>query len=56
MPEKLLTVSQVADTLSVSRNHIYKLIKHKNFPKPIHIGSASRWKSSAVQDWIDQQK
>ncbi len=52
---ELLTIDEVAGVLKFTRKHIYSMIKAGTFPKQMKIGSASRWKKTDLEDWINQQ-
>lgn len=44
---------QVAEIVGVSVSQVNKLIRAGRFPKPVHIGAASRWSLKEVQAWMD---
>lgn len=44
---------QVAAIVGVSLGQVNKLIRAGRFPKPVHIGAASRWSLKEVQLWMD---
>lgn len=50
--DKLLTLADVRERVRFSKAHIYKLVRKGRFPKPLHVGGASRWRASDVQSWI----
>lgn len=49
---KLIPLSVVCDTTGTKKSAIYDRISKGTFPKPIKIGSASRWVQSQVQEWV----
>ena len=49
---KLLRISDVMYIVGFSKPSIYRLIKDREFPKPLK----SCWKRSEVLEWIDSQK
>tara|TARA_S200002703_G_scaffold25249_1_gene21799 strand:- start:386 stop:724 length:339 start_codon:yes stop_codon:yes gene_type:complete len=52
--QKLLTLKQVIEIVSLSKSTIYRWIESGRFPKPLNIGGNSvRWKTSDVHDWIE---
>ena len=53
--DKLLRISDVMYIVGFSKPSIYRLIKDREFPKPLKIGRSSRWKRSEVLEWIDTQ-
>jgi excisionase family DNA binding protein len=49
--EKLLTVPQVSDLLSVSRSQVYKWV-HYNFVPHVKIGVLVRFRMSEIDRWV----
>lgn len=54
-PERLLPLSEVESRSGFKSSFIYQLIKENKFPKPVKIGTASRWRESEVHQWIHAQ-
>ena len=52
---KLLTPSQVAALLGVSRPMIYKLMKAKELDI-VRVGTSPRFEPQAIQDYIERQR
>ncbi|HHR6028180.1 AlpA family phage regulatory protein [Providencia heimbachae] len=55
--EHFLTMKQVLEITQVSRATIYRWIRAGAFPAQYSLtasGSSARWKSSEVQQWIDE--
>lgn len=52
MSEKMLSIEGVMQKTEFGRTKIYDMIGKGEFPKPAKIGSASRWRESAVDQWI----
>lgn len=52
MAESLLPLETVTDRVGFKRSKIYAMVQAGEFPKPIKIGSASRWPASAIDNWI----
>lgn len=52
----LLTATDVADWLKVTRMTVYNLMSQQDFPKPIKLGAAVRWDSAEVESWLQAQK
>ena len=51
--ERLLRLRDVLAVVGMSRAHVYNLIKHGLFPRPIALGSnCARWVQSEVQGWV----
>jgi excisionase family DNA binding protein len=49
---KALTADELADMLSLSRKHIYKLAKAKRMPS-LRIGGAIRFDPHATANWLE---
>lgn len=56
MSDRLLRLEAVIDLVGFKSSKIYALIAQGKFPRPIKIDSASRWRESAIQHWIDQRE
>lgn len=52
MTEKLLTCDQVAELLGCSTRLVFKLVKSGELPRPIKIGTNSRWRERTISEWI----
>ena len=50
--DTLIRLPEVETVSGLRRSHIYKLISEDEFPRPVKIGSASRWSLREVQRWI----
>jgi len=55
-PCELTDIRGVATMLNIGIRTVYQLITDDKFPKPIKIGTSSRWRVSHVLEWIDQQE
>lgn len=56
-PEKLVDIKTVSEMIGFKKTWIYNKIKEGgDFPKPAKIGRSIRWKLSAIQNWINEQK
>ncbi len=53
--ERFLPLPEVESQSGFKSSFIYQLIKEGKFPKPVKIGTASRWRESEVQQWIHNQ-
>lgn len=51
-PDRWLALDAVMDVTSLARSTVYDLIRQGNFPRPVKIGSASRWSESDVVGWM----
>ncbi len=49
---KLLTLNDVKRMTQLSQSSIYKFIGNGQFPKPVKIGSASRWVEKEVFEYL----
>ena len=54
MPEQLIDIATVCRRVSLSRPTIYRQIASGNFPAPLKIGRAARWRGEAIDGWIEQ--
>lgn len=54
---ELWRLPRVLAATGLSRSLLYRLVAAGSFPKPVGLGgTASRaWRSTEVQQWIDQQ-
>ena len=54
MPDKLITIDQLAEALGgIGRSSVYRHIKNlPNFPKPVKVGAATRFRQSDVEIYI----
>lgn len=50
--QRLLTVEDVAERLSVSPRHVYRMADAGRIPRPLKIGAAVRWNPDAIDEWI----
>lgn len=50
--ERLLPLPAVKDLVGFKSSWVYAAIKAGEFPGPIKIGAASRWRQSDIQKWI----
>ena len=53
--ERLINLNEVEFQTGFKSSFIYQLIKEGKFPAPVKIGTASRWKLSEIQAWIQAQ-
>ena len=51
--DSLLNMHQVLELTGIRRTKIHYLRQSGDFPQPVKIGKAVRWKSSEIQAWID---
>lgn len=49
---QLLRISQVCEATGFCKSHIYHLMDKGQFPRPVGLGRARRWRSSEVQSFI----
>ncbi|CAG2087955.1 helix-turn-helix transcriptional regulator [Xanthomonas arboricola] len=50
--QRLLRLKDVMNQVSLSKFTIYAMIRRKEFPAPIHLGSTSTWVEAEIQNWI----
>lgn len=52
-PERLLKIDEVMRRTSLSRTHLYTLIKRGDFPAQRKMGyKCSRWVESEIEAWV----
>ncbi|MCP9484115.1 DNA-binding protein [Shimia sp. CNT1-13L.2] len=54
--DPLLKVGEAADLLSISVPSFWRRVADGSVPKPIKLGSASRWPQSEILDVIEMAK
>lgn len=52
---RLLRMPQVLDRVGLKKTVVYDRIKSGTFPKPVKLGSASRWPENEIDAWIIDQ-
>lgn len=55
-PDRYLKLKRVLEVTDLSRPTIYREIKAGRFPKPVKIGTASRWSANEIADYIERLK
>ncbi|MYL00803.1 MAG: AlpA family phage regulatory protein [Gammaproteobacteria bacterium] len=54
--QRLLTLTEVMERLTLGRTAIYKMIRAGKFPAPLKIGErASRWPADVVENWLQDR-
>jgi len=53
--DKMMSVTQVAEILGLSKRTVYRLFRSKQMPQPVRIGGSIRWKSVEIEDWLDNK-
>lgn len=53
--ERLLTYTQVEDTIQFDKVTIWRMTKRGDFPAPLRIAGRARWRASDVEAWIARQ-
>lgn len=51
---ELLSVSTLVEMLHRSRASIYRDIQRGEFPRPLKLGSSSRWRRSEIEAYIER--
>ena len=49
----LLPIEGVMDTVSLSRRTVWRLVSAGEFPPPVKVGRASRWRMADITEWVD---
>ena len=55
MDDKLLTLNDLADYLSVSRRTVYRLMKGESMPA-YRLGSHLRFRRGEIDEWLEGKK
>lgn len=51
---KLLSASEVANTIGMSKSWIYQQIKQGKFPEPLRLGpQKTAWKFADIAEWVN---
>ncbi len=53
--DKLLKIDEVLKILNIPKTSFYRYVKNGIVPKPLKIGRSARWKSSDIQNFINQK-
>ena len=53
--DRFIRLQDVENAIGLKRSQIYKMVHDQTFPRPLKIGSASRWSLRAVKSWMDKQ-
>ncbi|MFP4154560.1 MAG: helix-turn-helix transcriptional regulator [Halothiobacillaceae bacterium] len=54
-PERLISLRDVSERVSLKRTAIYARINEGTFPKPVKLGRISRWPESQIDAWIAER-
>lgn len=54
VPLLLLRRQQVEAAVGLSRSALYDRLARGEFPAPVRIGSAVRWRTDDLQRWVDE--
>lgn len=55
LDDQLVDMRFITKLTGLTDKWFYKLIKDGLFPRPIKLGSSSRWKQSEVELWLQQR-
>ncbi|ECD9416825.1 TPA: helix-turn-helix transcriptional regulator [Salmonella enterica] len=50
--DQMVTMVFITEFTGMTDKWFYKLISQGKFPKPIKLGSSSRWLKSEVEEWV----
>lgn len=53
MDRQLLSVKDVARTLSLSARSVWKLLSSGRLPQPVRLGRSVRWRADELTAWMD---
>jgi len=49
----LLGIEGVVDIVSLSKRTVWRLVSAGEFPAPVKVGRASRWRVADIRQWVD---
>lgn len=52
----LLRQRDLMEFMSISRATLWRIQKHKDFPKPVIIMGCKRWRREDVEAWLEGKK
>ncbi|TKJ94563.1 helix-turn-helix transcriptional regulator [Erwinia persicina] len=50
---RLIGTTEVCSYLSCGKTFLYDLIKRGEFPKPLKLGSRSKWREEDIENYIN---
>lgn len=53
-PPAVYSIGQLAEVLSCSAKHLSRLHESGRLPKPVKIGSLTRWVAADITRWISE--
>ena len=53
---ELLTQSELAQRLKVSKPTLWRMRKKSDFPPPIYAGGHPRWDSAQIEKWLQSRR
>lgn len=53
--ESLLTISDVAELLSVCKRQVSRLVAEERIPAPLYLGRLPRWRESVIAEWLEAE-
>lgn len=56
MPERLIGLDKVAETLGVNKRTVYRLIAKRELPQPFKVGHSVRLSVSDVEEYFERLK
>lgn len=55
LDDQLVDMQFLTKLTGLTDKWFYKLIKDGDFPKPVKLGSSSRWLKSEVENWLQER-
>lgn len=49
---EVLDVKAVADLLTCSTRHVFRMARYGQMPPPIKLGSLARWRRAEIDKWL----
>lgn len=52
---ELSSVAEICERLRCNRITVWRMVRDRKFPKPIHIGSRTFWPTADVDAWLAEK-
>ena len=49
----LLIAEQTAELVGMSRRWLWRAVSAQQFPQPVRVGRATRWRRVDIEAWVD---
>ncbi len=52
----LLRQRDLMEFMNISRATLWRIQRHKNFPKPVILLGCKRWRREEIEAWLEEKK